>query len=440
MNAFRPNAEQVSIYVQGTASKKTIIHGSVYCGGNSASLSSSMDNPKVELKVGSYAIVDNLFLGNNGEHMVETHEKDATHPQEGVLRTMKSTSITSDGSQFNSIDLTNSETFATYMEGVTMPLIPSIVFAKESSGDPATYIPYTSYFGSVYCGGNVGSMKIDGKKTVLNLTENVIIYNKLVGGCNNANVAFTAFNAAYDGGFIGTPDTNGDKLQLNLSGLKIQPKRWKKNIGDYYTPELAEGESYDTYPGYTDYVIDANGNHLLEWNTISSNTGKEVRPVLSGTGISSDEDKARRFIGGNVYGGCYNSGHINGNVIINMNSTVADRKGQYAVFDQVLEDEGEAKLYENENYHIMTRVSGVILDEQGMDVLGSALNVFGGGYGKGSEIWGNVTVNLNAGYTFQIFGGGEQESSANPMMALAMTIPSTARHLSITPNILAPSM
>lgn len=414
LNDYRPNAEQVSIYVQGTETKKTIIHGSVYCGGNSASLSSSMDNPKVELKVGSYAIVDNLFFGNNGEHMVETHEKDATHAQDGVLRTMKSTSITSDGSQFSSIDLTASETFKTYMEGVTMPLIPSIVFAKKSNGDPADYVPYSSYFGSIYCGGNVGSMKIDGKKTALNFTENVIIYNKLVGGCNNANVASTEFNAAYDGGFIGTPDTNGDKLQLNLSGLRMQPKRWKKNIGDYYTPELAEGESYDTYPGYTDYVIDANGNHLLEWNTISSNTGKEVRPVLSGTGISSDEDKARRFIGGNVYGGCYNSGHINGNVIINMNSTVVDRKGQYAVFDQVLEDEGEAKLYENDNYHITTRVSGVILDEQGMDVLGSALNVFGGGYGKDSEIWGNVTVNLNAGYTFQIFGGGEQGVIGKP--------------------------
>ena len=414
LNAFRPNAEQVSIYVQGTEAKKTIIHGSVYCGGNSASLSSSMDNPKVELKVGSYAIVDNLFFGNNGEHMVETHEKDATHAQDGVLRTMKSTSITSDGSQFSSIDLTASETFKTYMEGVTMPLIPSIVFAKKSNGDPADYVPYSSYFGSIYCGGNVGSMKIDGKKTALNFTENVIIYNKLVGGCNNANVASTEFNAAYDGGFIGTPDTNGDKLQLNLSGLKIQPKRWKKKIGDYYTPDLAEGESYDTYTGYTDYVIDANGNHLLEWNTISSSTGKEVRPVLSGTGESTADDKARRFIGGNVYGGCYNSGHINGNVIINMNSTVVDRKGQYAVFDQVLEDEGEAKLYENDNYHITTRVSGVILDEQGMDVLGSALNVFGGGYGKDSEIWGNVTVNLNAGYTFQIFGGGEQGVIGKP--------------------------
>ena len=414
LNEYRPNAEQVSIYVQG------IIHGSVYCGGNSASLSSSMDNPKVELKVGSYAIVDNLFLGNNGEHMVERHQKDATHAQEGVLRTYKKklneidpVKYAGKTSPFSTMDL-GSQDFATYMEGVTMPLIPSIVFAKESNGDPDDYVPYSSYFGSIYCGGNVGSMKIDGKKTSLNFTESIIVYNKLVGGCNNANVASTDFNAAYEGGFIGTPDTNGDKLQLNLSGLKIQPKRWKKKIGDYYTPDLAEGESYDTYTGYTDYVIDANGNHLLEWNTISSSTGKEVVPVLSGTGESTADDKDRRFTGGNIYGGCYNSGHINGNVVINMNSTVVDRKGTYAVFDQVQEDEGEAKLYENDTYYITTRVSGVILDEQGMDVLGSALNVFGGGFGKDSEIWGNVTVNLNAGYTFQIFGGGERGVIGKP--------------------------
>jgi len=419
LNDYRPNAEQVSIYVQGTETKKTIIHGSVYCGGNSASLSSSMDNPKVELKVGSYAIVDNLFLGNNGEHMVETHPKDATHAQEGVLRTYKKELKEIDPEKyagkttpFSKMNLSGDD-FATYMEGVTMSLIPSIVFAKKSNGDPDDYVPYSSYFGSIYCGGNVGSMRINGKKTSLNFTESIIVYNKLVGGCNNANVASTDFNAAYEGGFIGTPDTNGDKLQLNLSGLKIQPKRWKKKIGDY-EPDRAEGESYDTYTGYTDYVIDANGNHLLEWNTISSSTGKEVRPVLSGTGESTAADKDRRFTGGNIYGGCYNSGHINGNVIINMNSTVVDRKGTYAVFDQVQEDEGEAKLYENDTYHITTRVSGVILDEQGMDVLGSALNVFGGGYGKDSEIWGNVTVNLNAGYTFQIFGGGEKGVIGRP--------------------------
>ena len=33
--------------------------------------------------------------------------------------------------------------------------------------------------------------------------------------------------------------------------------------------------------------------------------------------------------------------------------------------------------------------------------------MFGGGYGKDSEIWGSTTINLNKGYTFQVFGGGE---------------------------------
>ena len=73
------------------------------------------------------------------------------------------------------------------------------------------------------------------------------------------------------------------------------------------------------------------------------------------------------------------------------------------------EDEtGEDKLYGNEQYHITERHSGVILSEQGMDVLGKALNVFGGGKGVSTEIWGSTTINLNRGYMFQIFGGSEE--------------------------------
>ena len=62
----------------------------------------------------------------------------------------------------------------------------------------------------------------------------------------------------------------------------------------------------------------------------------------------------------------------------------------------------------NDQYHIKTRHSGVILSEQGMDVLGKALNVFGGGKGKQTEIWGSTTINLNRGYMFQLFGGSEE--------------------------------
>ena len=70
LNDFRPNAEQVSLRLAGTEPKKTIIHGGVYVGGNSATLKPTSDNSTSELKIGSYVIADKVFLGNNGENMV----------------------------------------------------------------------------------------------------------------------------------------------------------------------------------------------------------------------------------------------------------------------------------------------------------------------------------------------------------------------------------
>lgn len=163
-----------------------------------------------------------------------------------------------------------------------------------------------------------------------------------------------------------------------------------------------------------DYILDTNNLPQLEWNTFSSSTGLPVNPVTTGASpesptTSSDDDIARRFHGGNVYGGCYESGYVNGNVVININAPIVDLTGDYAVFDRVQEDEeGEAKLNAYDQYTILERRSGVIRGEQGMDVLGSALNVFGGGYGERSEIKGSTTINLNKGYVFQIFGGGEK--------------------------------
>ena len=379
LNAFRPNAEQVSIRVTGTdADHPTVIGGSVYCGGNSATLATVKAKPMVELKIGSYVIADNVFLGNNGANMIKYDEGEGLH--EGVLRTMKRTDITDNESKFNSMDLTNEGTFATYMNGVAMGLMPSVTFDAIAKGDPADYEDYTTMFGSIYCGGNVGSMTSNGK-TAIDFTQKVIVYDKVVGGCNNAFVApVDGFNAIYEGGLTGNPDANGDKLQLNFAGLKIQPKRW-------------------------------NNDHTeLIWNTVDA-SGSPVAPVTSGASpespvTSSDADLGRRFTGGNIYGGCYNSGIVNGNVIININSSIVDRD---RLFDTVEEDEsGEDKLYGNDQYRITKRNSGVILSEQGMDVLGKALNVFGGGKGVNTEIWGSTTINLNRGYMFQIFGGSEE--------------------------------
>ena len=425
LNLIRPNAEKVSILVRGEKDNPTMVDGSFYVGGNSASLrenvAGSSSGDQTHIKIGSYVIIDKVFLGNNGENMIKTDEADAEGRGEGVLRTLKKQLKEIDAEKyagntepFNSMDLTDEEVFAKYMEGCAMKVKSTVVFESRSNGDGVDYIPYTTQFGSFYCGGNVGSMIAEGKTTV-NFSDNVIIFDKVVGGCNNSFVTpRPGFNAIYEGGITGDPDpaptgspegTIGDKLQLNFTGLKIRPKRWVIQRDANYVPVLDAN-------GKEQYILDSKGNRQLEWNTISVETGEDVAPITSdgsqGSSItSSDADLDRRLKGGNIYGGCYDSGIVNGNVIINIDNTLMEPD---ELFDKV---ENDGSLYGHdiltqESYTITERRTGVILGQQGMDVLGTALNIYGGGKGNQTEIWGSTTINHNGGYVFQIFGGSEE--------------------------------
>ena len=414
LNLFRPNAEQVSLRVAGTdPANPVIIGGGIFVGGNSATLKKreGAATPMVELKIGSNVLADKVFLGNNGANMVKTDDTAGEH-FDGVLRMMNSKELTSDHSKFNSMNLLDPEVMAKYMEGCAMDIIPKVVF-DNSEIDPADYYDYSTTFGSFYCGGNVGSMTADGLTTI-DFTHKIIIFDKIVGGCNNAIVKSTEYNAEYVGGLIGVPDDDGNKLVLNLGGPKIQPKRWAVERDASYAKVLDAN-------GQPTYLL-TSGTHphrYLEWNTVDSReydtatkTYKEMAPVTTGTGESSADDLARRLYGGNVYGGCCESGIVNGNVVINLNASLVERD---VLFDEVESDElgEEVSLYgstqtEQTNYNILKRRTGVILGQQGMDVFGSALNVFGGGKGKDTEIWGSTVINLNRGYTFQIFGGSEE--------------------------------
>ena len=377
LNAHRPQAERVSIRVSGTETKRTIVEGALYVGGNSATLekkSGDIRKATAELKIGSYVTIDKVFLGNNGEDMVDASANGTLAKYAG--------NVTNDAGQskdFSSLELTAEATFAKYMEGCALKIDPDVVF-DDLSNSTSVYVPYSTQFGSFYCGGNVGSIIKDGSISI-DFNHEVIIYNKVVGGCNNAKVSDSDYNAAYEGGLIGAADGNGNKLELNLNGLKIQPKRWK------------------------DETNKALG---LEWNTFIDDDENDA-PATSVPFTATGDDMNRRFKGGNIYGGCYNSGIVNGNVVINIKKTIVDRIGEYGVFDIVETDEetGES-LYGHDGYNITERRSGVILDEQGMDVLGSALNVFGGGKGAGTSIIGSTTINLESGYVFQVFGGSEE--------------------------------
>ena len=402
INDFRPNAEQVSIHLKGTEDKPTVIGGSIYCGGNCATLKSAKEDPLMELKIGSYVLADKAFLGNNGEEMIAPTilERYATD-------------------NYNSMNLKDPGTFAEYMEGAAMSLRPSVVFDQQPD-DHENYIDYTSKIGSFYCGGNVGSMVIPGKHT-LRFDRGLVIFEKLVGGCNNANVEAGTYNAAYKGGILGSAEEQDsymeggkikDRLEINLNNVVIQPQRWN----DLFTPitsgSLTAGKTYYKTALRTSEFI-ATGSETpsasapyyelttvgkdLEWNTVKWDVG-ENDFIRTGT-TDSEDDLKRRLYGGNVYGGCYNSGHVNGNVIININQDLHQREVLFAEADP------------SDPYKIKSggdRRTGVLIESQGDDVQSVAMSVFGAGYGADTEIWGSTTVNLNNGYAFQIFGGGEE--------------------------------
>ena len=199
LNAFRPNAEQVSIRLKGKdADHPTIIKGSVYVGGNCASLATKKNNPMVELKIGSHVIADKVFLGNNGEKMID----------EDILKHYAGEYPGASGYSSLSTFKIDPSLFADYMEGVVMHLQPAIVFDSKANGDPDNYENYSSKIGSFYCGGNVGSMAIAGKNTYL-IDHGLVIFDKFVAGCNNADIEEGDYNPAYQGGILGATNERG---------------------------------------------------------------------------------------------------------------------------------------------------------------------------------------------------------------------------------------
>lgn len=429
LKTFRPNAEQVSIRLKGTdAEHPTIIKGSVFVGGNCASLATKKNNPMVELKIGSHVLADKVFLGNNGEGMI----------YEDYLSRYADNS-------FSTMNMKDPTMFAGYMNGVTMDLQPSVVFDSKANGDPDDYDDYTSKIGSFYCGGNVGSMAIAGKNTY-KVDRGLIIFDKFVAGCNNADVAEGLYNAAYEGGILGAKDERGenpgeyytenktatgkikDRIEVNLDNLTIEPRRWDDTFVEITADDLTEGklkagqEYYTTNLRSSGFIADGtetvdlgasdkyykltNKGNQLEWNTALWNTDEDdfMSTGTGGTGTGTDgtgttNDENRRLMGGNVYGGCYNSGHVNGNVVININQDLIKRDVVFAEADS--EDPYKVKAGGE-------RRSGVLREAQGDDVQAVAMTVFGAGYGEETEIWGSTTVNLNNGYAFQVFGGGEE--------------------------------
>ena len=319
LNDFRPNAEQAWIHVSGTESNPTVIGGSLYLGGNSATLDISEDvvyqtEKNATLNIGSYVIAKNVFLGSNGQNMVDS-----------IMLRMYNDSIV-DSYKFSQIDMT--QDFAEYIKGVSVGIKPKVEFDEN-------YTTNSTKIGSFFFGGNLGSVTAKGTFNV-SIERPVVIFEKLVAGCNDANYKNTTYNINYQGGVTTAPDSGQAKINMTIDGIKLMPGKIVYN------------------QGVPDVVFNVNSQDL---------------------------------VGGNIFGGCYNSGIINGDVVINLTTAAYN----------------ESELFKT----AQRNNSGVTRDTLLNNVISSSLSLFGGGFGENASIEGNTTINISdEGRILKVFGGG----------------------------------
>ncbi len=299
----RPSVTKSNVTISGSSSTPVVIQGSVYGGGNSTTVGLFDSNGNLQqgsgaitVSLGSYVDIESLYLGSNGEHLVNGYDN----------------YMWNDGSLDHFGTFQDLNDYSKYLSVVNVACVP--ILNVDNSATNLTV-------GSLFIGGNMCSMTTD-KQLAYTLPESLTIIDKIVGGSfetNHTALTLDGETITYKGG-VTTPNSGSDlgkpKILLNVSAT-------------------------------FDPVIESN-----------------------------------MYKGGNVFGGCYISGYVNGDVEIQL-------------FSDIIPD--EAKI-QGSTASAMLELS---LDQY------YALSIFGGGYGSDAYINGNTNVVLNSGMTVgNVFGGG----------------------------------
>lgn len=343
INSWRPLTNKVNINIEGNniESDRVTIKGDVYGGGNSATVLKvySSDGTgtvgSVNINIGSHVDIGRVFMGCNGDALFTASEDNAFmtnfrklngdfNQENGDLDLGKSIDWLTDPSNKGISTLylpTKNEErplvyphlLDLYFQPVEMDIQGDLTWNGTAEGDGLV----DCEIGTFCCGGNRGNMnvypKTEGKKgNVFEYTfpAGLTITDKIVGGCNNANYI------------------------------------WKSGENKIYH----EGG----------YLL---GLAKSEYPFIKLNIKNEFNPTKVGNA----------YVGGNVYGGCYETGTVRGDITIDLQSDMLKNK------DKETLDNSNELLSSNPKY--------------------SALNVYGAGYGMESYVYGNPNVIFAKGQT-----------------------------------------
>ena len=354
INSWRPLTNRVNIDITGNTGKvednqvnsqegMVVIDGDVYGGGNSATVQKVYDYEdashkkvgNININIGSHVNIRSVFMGSNGDELftataendfmnmfqrlngsVEDYTKElnlgdsidwVNDPSNKVISTLYLPTKNEDRPKVypHLIDL--------YFHPVETDIQGKLTWNGSATGEGLT----DCTIGTFCCGGNRGNMNVypktaadfqetDTQKKIGNVVdyifpEGLTITDKIVGGCNNANYDYKG-KATHTGGYLlGLAHSEYPFIKLTIKN-KFEPKTDEKN---------------------------------------------------------------NAYMGGNVYGGCYQSGTIKGDVTIDLQSDMLAGKDKTKL-------ENSNNLLQSAQY--------------------ASLNIYGAGYGMESYVYGNTHI------------------------------------------------
>ena len=353
INAARPSVEKAFLNIAGlehdarNSNKKRVayVKGNVYCGGNASTVTGDGANGFTKFKIGSYVTLNGVFMGSDG----------ASFSTDEHIKAYAS---------LNGFKMGEASTASSLTDAKYYPNLLSVhMKAVEMKAQPKEFnlnLPLVEAHIGTYCGGgNRGSMLVD-KTVSLNFHHDIIIYDKIVAACLNSNVEFDK-----------QPDGS------------MTAKAW----GGYLRP-IADTETYGNTkmnltiasqfaPLEMDVPADKISTNSHGENFVTAQAHDFLYPRMEVSNVANVYEESTRYeTGCNIYGGCYETGEVEGDIILNVHSNML--------------------RYVNEEKYKNSVAKNV-----------ACFNVYGAGFGLDSHVWGNVHIIVDRNTDSDIMGDND---------------------------------
>lgn len=330
INSWRPLTNKVNIEIKGNStSEKVNIAGDVYGGGNSATVQKvkSKDSKAVEkvgninINIGSHVNIGRVFMGCNGDELfAKSEDNDFMNKFQKLNGNVED--YTQELNLADTIDWFNPSNKD----------IGTLYLPTKLEGRPTVYPHLIDLYFQPVETDIQGELRWNGTQTGEGLEDCTIKTFCCGGNRGNMNIYPNArgnvINYIFPEGLTIT-----DKIVGGCNNANYNYKGLVNHEGGYLL-----GRAYSTEP------------------FIQLTIKNKFQP----------EEKNDAYVGGNVFGGCYKTGTVRGDVTIDLRSDMLAGK--------------DKKKLENSNDSLATKPEY------------SSLNIYGAGYGMESYVYGNTHI------------------------------------------------